>query len=341
MKFQELALLAVDERSDYIRTAAAESGLSELIVEKDFWVVWVLEQLFALSPTVGPFTFKGGTSLSKGFSAIQRFSEDIDISIGRDTLGFPDEEYFYETPSAKETKRRVEQIRDVVSKYAFESLLPALRNQLSGKVKGAWSLESGDPGSLRFQYPTKQIGTIGYIKPDVLIEFGHADSWPATDVTISPYLVEALDSVTGSICVRVLDPQRTFWEKATILHEIAHRDELITFPLRYSRHYYDLARLDRTDIGTLAVQNIALLETVVRFKSVFFASNRARYDLAKPGSLRLIPPTFRRKAIADDYAQMSSMIFGAIPTLDELFQGLADLETRINGRVMSAIKSAQ
>jgi hypothetical protein len=249
MKFQDLALLTVDERSDYIRTAAAESGLSELIIEKDFWVVWLLEKLFELSPTLGPFTFKGGTSLSKGFNAIQRFSEDIDISIDRATLGFPDEEYFYKTPSAKETKRRVEQIRTAVTKYAVESLLPALRSQLAGKIQGTWSLESGDPGSLRFQYPTKQIGTIGYIKADVLIEFGHADSWPATDVTISPYIVDALEPVTGSITVRVLDPQRTFWEKATILHEIAHRDELLPFPLRYSRHYYDLARLNRTDIG--------------------------------------------------------------------------------------------
>jgi len=131
--------------------------------------------------------------------------------------------------------------------------------------------------------------------------------------------------------VRVLDPQRTFWEKATILHEIAHRDELIPFPLRYSRHYYDLTRLDRTDIGTSAVQNTALLEAVVRFKSVFFASNRARYDLAKPGSLRLIPPSSRRDALEEDYAEMSAMIFGSIPTLDEIIQGLANLEARING----------
>jgi hypothetical protein len=115
------------------------------------------------------------------------------------------------------------------------------------------------------------------------------------------------------------------------LHEIAHREELIPFPPRYSRHYYDLARLDRTDIGNSAVQNTALLKAVVRFKSVFFASNRARYDLAKPGSLRLIPPAFRIRAIEDDYAQMSAMIFGAIPNLDEIIHGLADLEARING----------
>ncbi len=114
------------------------------------------------------------------------------------------------------------------------------------------------------------------------------------------------------------------------MHENAHRDELLPFPLRYSRHYYDLARLDRTDIGASAVKNTALLEAVVRFKSVFFASNRARYDLAKPGSLRLIPPAFRLKAVADDYAQMSAMIFGTIPTFDELIEDLADLEARTN-----------
>jgi hypothetical protein len=330
MKFQNLALLTVDERSDYIRTAAAESGLAELIIEKDFWVVWLLEQLFALSSSLGPFTFKGGTSLSKGFKAIQRFSEDLDISIGRTTLGFPDDGYFYKAPSAKAAKQRVEQIRNVVKQYTIESLLPALRDQLAGKVQGPWSLESIEPGSLRFQYPTSQIGMIGYIKPDVLIEFGHADSWPAADVTISPYLVDALESITGSITARVLDPQRTFWEKATILHEIAHRDEHLIFPLRYSRHYYDLTCLGRTEIGPLAIQNTALLEAVVRFKSVFFASNRARYDLAKPGSLRLVPPAFRHKTIADDYAQMSEMIFGAVPPYDELMEDLADLETRFN-----------
>jgi len=213
MKFQDLALLVVDERSDYIRTASAESGLGELIVEKDFWVVWLLEELFALSPSLGPFTFKGGTSLSKGYHAIERFSEDIDISIDRATLGFPHDEYFYNAPSAKEAKHRVEQIRGAVRQYAVESLLPALRDQLTGKIQGAWSLESGDPGSIRFHYPTTQTGAIGYIKPDVLIEFGHADSWPATDVTISSYLVEALEPVTGSITVRILDPQRTFWRK--------------------------------------------------------------------------------------------------------------------------------
>jgi len=102
MIFQQLAYLTTPERAEYISAAAAESGFSEFIIEKDFWVVWLLEHLFAISPELGPFTFKGGTSLSKGFKAIQRFSEDIDVSISRTTLGFDDEAYFYNAPSPKE-----------------------------------------------------------------------------------------------------------------------------------------------------------------------------------------------------------------------------------------------
>ncbi len=91
-------------------------------------------------------------------------------------------------------------------------------------------LEGSDPGSLRFRYPTIQQGQIGYVKPNVTIEFGHADTWPAQDIEIRPYVAEAIQAVTGSVKVRVLDPQRTFWEKATVLHEIAHRDSTLPFP---------------------------------------------------------------------------------------------------------------
>ncbi len=175
MKFQDLAQLTLSERSEYVVEAATSFGVSELIVEKDFWVVWLLEHLFALSAQLGPFTFKGGTSLSKGYGAIERFSEDIDVSISRATLGLADDAYFFEAGSAKETKRRIEEIRDKVRTYATDTLLPALRERIARELQSDWSIEAGD-GSLRFRYPTKQRGEIGYIKPDVLIEFGHADS---------------------------------------------------------------------------------------------------------------------------------------------------------------------
>ena len=129
----------------------------------------------------------------------------------------------------------------------------------------------------------------------------------------------------------MLDPQRTFWEKVTILHEIAHREEALPFPERYSRHYYDVARIAQSDIGEAAIRNTELLAAVARFKSVFFASNRARYDLAKPGTLRLEPPAFRRDAVAADYEQMLPMLFGDVPSFNDILGEIATLEARING----------
>lgn len=237
MNFRDLARTALAERSNYTVAAADKLGVSELIIEKDFWVVWILERLFALSPKLGPFTFKGGTSLSKGFKAIERFSEDIDISIERATLGFGDDAYFYDAGSTNETKRRVLEVREQVRSYSSERILPELHAAIAAELhsEDGWRLDRGDPGSLRFRYPTGQRGAIGYVRPDVLIEFGHADMWPARDIEIQPYIVDALEPVTGTVRVRVLDPQRTFWEKATLLHEIAHRDSSLPFPLRHSR----------------------------------------------------------------------------------------------------------
>lgn len=330
MTFQELARMTLAERSDYIVTAATKLGISELIVEKDLWVVWILERLFALSPQLGPFTFKGGTSLSKGFDAIQRFSEDVDISISRAAFGFPDDAYFYSAGSGKETRRRVDEIREAVRAYTSETLLPALGRLVSAELGDDWDLDVDETGGLRFQYPTQQRGEIGYVRPDVVIEFGHADAWPARDIDIQPYVVDAIGAVTGRVKVHVLDPRRTFWEKATILHEIAHRDETIAFPARYSRHYYDLAVLSRTDIGDAALRDVDLLAAVVRFKDVFFHSGRARYDLAKPGTLRLMFPEYRREAVAADYQDMQPMFFGDILPFDEVCQRIMELEGHVN-----------
>jgi hypothetical protein len=164
VNFADLARAMLADRSDYVLAAADRFGLSELIVEKDFWVVWMLGRLFALlSPTLGPFTFKGGTSLSKAFHAIRRFSEDIDISIDRASLGFDDDAHFYNAVSKKETKRRVEEIRNRIHTYSIETLLPRLREAVAMALPSErdWMLEGGNPGSLRFRYPTIQRGQIG------------------------------------------------------------------------------------------------------------------------------------------------------------------------------------
>jgi Nucleotidyl transferase AbiEii toxin, Type IV TA system len=241
--------------------------------------------------------------------------------------------YFYDAGSGNETKRRVLEVREKAHTFTKETIRPALRAVIAAELgsQEGWTLESEEPRSLRFQYPTTQHGQVGYVKPDVSIEFGHADRWPAFDVDIQPYVVDVLDAVTGRVRVNVLDPQRTFWEKATLLHEIAHRAESIRFPPRHSRHYYDLALLAGSSIGGAAIANTALLSAVAAFKSVFFASGRARYDLAKPGTLRLMFPDFRRDAVAADYEQMQPMLFGSGMTFDDMCHRIIEVETRING----------
>ena len=332
MNFEQLATARAQERADYVSVAADRLGLSELIIEKDFWVVWTLKLLFDASERLGPFTFKGGTSLSKGFGAIQRFSEDIDISISRSTLGFPNDEYFYNAPSSKQSKLRVDEVRRNVWTYTRDMLLPELRAAVAARLghRAGWTLREDEPGSVRFTYPSGTRDSIGYVRPDVLIEFGHADSWPANDVELSPYIADAVGSVTGTARVRVLDPKRTFWEKATLLHEIAFRPEAIPFPARSSRHYYDLTMLLRTAVAEDAIADRDLLTAVARFKSVFFASNRAHYELAKHGTLRLMFPEFRRQAVQKDYADMQAMLFGDIPSFERVCDEISQLEARIN-----------
>jgi len=331
MTLQDLARASVRDRSDFVTVAATELGLSELIVEKDFWVVWLLERLFALSSELGPFTFKGGTSLSKGFQLIERFSEDIDISISRSALGFPDDGYFYEAPSRAELTRRIEAIRERVRRYVSDTIRPRLHAEIEqGIGESQWDLADADPGALRFRYPTRQRGAIGYVKPDVLIEFGHADPWPALDVALRPYIGNAIAALTGTVQAHLLDPRRTFWEKVTALHEVARRPDTVRFPDRFSRHYYDVAVIADTEIGTQAIADTELLDKVARFKATFFFSARARYDLAKPGTISIMFPEFRRHEVQRDYAHMRPMLFGAVPTFEEICDRLTRLENQLN-----------
>ena len=331
MNFEELARSSLRERADFVAVTATNLGISELVVEKDFWVVWMLARLFSLSERIGPFTFKGGTSLSKGFGLINRFSEDIDISISRSALGFPDDTYFSEAVSRGALQRRIQGIRDSVHAYVTDTVLPELRQLIHSHLGNTgWSLDVAEPGGLRFRYPTRQVGQIGYVRPDVAIEFGHADPWPSLDVTIRPYIADVVASVTGSARVTVLDPRRTFWEKATALHEVAHRPRDVRVPDRFSRHYYDVAAIATTEIGSRAIADTDLLEKVARFKNTFFYSSRARYDLAKPGTIRLMFPEYRYSAIERDYEQMQPMLFGDVPSFSTICERLATLEATIN-----------
>ena len=134
----------------------------------------------------------------------------------------------------------------------------------------------------------------------------------------------------ASCRVNAIKAECTFWEKATILHMEAHRPKENAQPPRYSRHYYDLARMAKADIKRIALSDPGLLKTVVAFKEKFYPSGWAKYDSAVPGTFKLIPPEHWLDVLRKDYRDMQIMIFGEVPTFDEILKILGELEVEIN-----------
>ena len=130
--------------------------------------------------------------------------------------------------------------------------------------------------------------------------------------------------------IRTVAPERTFWEKATILHHEANRPELSPMPTRYARHYYDLFRMINSPVKAAAMKSIDLLRQVVAFKMKFYPRGWAHYEDAKPGTMKLVPPDSRMATLKSDYASMREMIFGDIPLFSDIMTSVRTLEEEIN-----------
>lgn len=331
------------ERRRYFEQTAERMGLSPQIAEKDFWVCWTLQKLFAL-PEVGRLLiFKGGTSLSKAYRLIERFSEDIDLSIDRAGLGFGDKGDDPEAMiSGKERRRRLDRLKEACQRKVAEELRPAMSEVVKTVLPDdtAWSLtmDEDDPDrqTLLFAYP----GSIGeapatYIRPAVRIEMGaRSGHWPSDQVRIASYVAERFPAAfaTPDFTVKVLAAERTFWEKATLLHAEYHRPPEKGLPLRLSRHYYDTARLISAGVGARAIGRPELLRRVVEHKKIFFSSGWAHYDEAVRGSLRLMPHPGRIQPLAEDYDRMREMFFAERPTFTEVLRILGEWERDFNQR---------
>ncbi|WP_295432439.1 nucleotidyl transferase AbiEii/AbiGii toxin family protein [uncultured Thiodictyon sp.] len=170
-----------------------------------------------------------------------------------------------------------------------------------------------------------------YLRPNVQLEIGPLASWvPHGKYKIRPYAAEAFPKLFADpdCPVVAIAAERTFWEKATILHQQAHNPGPI--PSRYSRHYYDLSRLAESAVRTAALKDLPLLADVVAFKQRFYPCNWARYDEARPGTFRLIPPSEGIESLEADYKQMRVMIFGECPEFSRIIAALHSLEDEIN-----------
>jgi hypothetical protein len=333
-----VAALSIRDRSDLFRETAAQMGFHPAIVEKDFWVCWTLKHLFTHSEYGAHLIFKGGTTLSKVYCVIQRFSEDIDVSISRELLGFTGElDPAQPDLGSKKRNRLLDQMTETCTDYIYATLMRELRQNFTtilGDGERRWGLavDKNDQQTIFFQYPTEGE-RLGYIDPHVRIELGcRSDSWPSEQKMIQPFCAEHFPGLfqQTQVPVRVLNVTRTFWEKATILHQEFHRPAEKAVPPRYARHYYDLAMLAGSNYKTEALAERALLESVVKHKQCFFRCGWAHYDTARSGSLRLVPAEIRRPGLRTDYNAMRIMFFGEVPNFDDIVSTLVDLEKEIN-----------
>jgi len=339
-----IAAAAARERAELFRSSAGRlrPERSPGIIEKDFWVCWALRRIFDVLRFRPQLVFKGGTSLSKAYRAIERFSEDVDLSLSRRDLGFVDNRDPEEPGiSKKEAQRRIKALVAACQETIRDQFLPSLRQDFASVIGSSdWSVEldKTDPQTVIFAYPRSEVANRlpEIIRPVIRLEMGaRSDDWPTEDRQIRPYAADAFpDAFTAadSCTVRVLDARRTFWEKATLLHAEFHRPQDKRAREGLSRHYYDLYQLSQSDIGRQALERQDLLRRVAAHKRLFFASAWADYETATPGTFRLVPSRDRLRTLEADYARMREMIFGQAPSWAEIVDSLRELEERINGQ---------
>jgi hypothetical protein len=326
--------LSADERRLYIEQAAVRRNVLPVVLEKDFWVCWLLGILFE-SEFAGSLVFKGGTSLSKVFGVIERFSEDIDLSVSPAFLNLPDAGT--SRNQANKWMAKAEAACGTAVRSQIGPAIEAAVEGILGKSQRAWFEFLTDPHTnspvLLFHYPSSQPAGFEYLNRSVKLEFGSlTDQQPVGRHPIQPWIAEVLpDAFPDWRCeVVALEVERSFWEKATILHMEYHRPEEKPTPDRFSRHYADTAALAKHAAAKSALDQHDLRNRVVEWKSQFFGSSWANYDKAKPGTFRLVPPTERQPALRRDYQAMRDMYLAEPASFDDILATLADLENRIN-----------
>jgi hypothetical protein len=342
----DLVLASGEEtQAGLFTTTAQRLGTTPQNVEKDFWVCWTLDALFNGLPPGPRLLFKGGTSLSKGFGLIRRFSEDIDVTVFRDDLG---EGYSVEQLQAMSGKKRLaalDAIRAACEAHIGGPLLEQLSrvateaSQRNGIKFGRLrvELDKEDSQTLLLTYPTS-TGRDPYVDKRVRIESGAKSALdPNSARTVTPYLAEDVPDADLNVPnVTIVDADRTFWDKVVILHGLRRwfeiRGVLKGGGHRISRHYYDLHQLMLSETGKHALANPALGTDCVAHARMFF--NRPDFDLAsaQPPSFVLVPEGDMYGDLRRDYAAMSGMIFGDAPRFDDVIESIAELQSIVNAR---------
>lgn len=273
-------MLNKDDKTVLFTQTAAKMEMHPSIVEKDFWVCFLLDHLFHDCKYKDMFVFKGGTSLSKSYHVIERFSEDIDLILDWRKI-IDDESNPWDERSKTKQDTYNKQINKAAAEFYRDELVPVLNEELTQKLGvGEWvSVDSYDEMVVNFMYP--RDFELEYIVPVVRLEIGPLAEWlPSHKTVIEPFVAEKYPDVFEQKNTEILtiDVERTFWEKITILHKMANFPEGKILPRRYARHLYDVYCLGNSEIKKSAFERKELLEKDVAFKQKFYYAKSAHVE---------------------------------------------------------------
>ena len=292
---KEVAKLQIKDRMELFQATAISMGMQPNVIEKDFWVCFMLDHLFHDCKYKNAFVFKGGTSLSKSYHVIERFSEDIDLILDWRKI-MNDEVNPWEERSKTKQDLFNKQINSEAAKFYKEELIPQLNSEMKEKL-------------------------------------GDGEWMPSHETIVTPFAAEKYPDIFSQkdTSVLTIDVERTFWEKLTILHKIANFPEGKPLPARYARHLYDMYNMGNSWVKERAFKRKELLEKDVVFKQKFYYVKGAHYETATLSSIELLPKEAVLNALKEDYQAMRNMIYGNIPEFEEILEFLEKLQEEVHG----------
>lgn len=332
--------LSAEQQSQIVTTLAQTLGRSPEVLYKDVWVVWTLQHLFAL-PDAPTMVFKGGTSLSKAYGAIARFSEDIDITVDHHDLA-PDIDPLASGISKTERKRRITALKLKLQGFVRDRLKPYFEGvaEAEGLTGVEVTFQTGDgpeslDANLEISFPKLGLATGGYYRDHVLIELGTRNPLePNSTVALTADIASNITALSFPTApnVAVLAAERTFWEKVTLIHDEVLRGEFRQQAKRLARHWSDVARLMQSDIGRQALTRRDLLEAVVETKKLYWSCRTSNYDACLRNAWQLLPEEDARDGLRADYQQMldNAMFYDDPLTFPELLDIIGLLQTTLN-----------
>jgi hypothetical protein len=351
--YQEFIRQEEASREGVFLETAQRLGTTPNNVEKDFWICLVLDTILMDGSKRWPrLVFRGGTSLSRAYKAINRFSEDIDLAISRHDLGVDETISTLIGLEPEERQKRLDVLNKAGADFVARTIVPHLeerfKNIFSHEKRGRPSVRIDRHDPLTIEVPYLSITREDdYVPTAVRLEFSIRSALePRADKSFSPYIAETVPNADMQLVhIPTIAARRTFWDKMLITHELKDRHSkglpLAQHNDKVSRHYYDLYMLIRGKKISLNKNQIALAKDCQKHSALFYPNPAVDISDALPGTFDIIPGKEMTQRLLQDYRRMSVMIFGEAPDFEDIKKTLADFERQVNAFRAKAVGNEQ